>query len=44
MFYVPILPLTVPYRMLPWNGVEDSPRCSITREPNIEKKKDKKFF
>ena len=39
---LPIVPLTVPKRMQPWNGVEASPGCSMTRDPKkqeIEKMK-----
>lgn len=37
---LPIVPLTVPNRMQPWNGVDASPGCSITREPGIGFKTD----
>lgn len=41
---LPIVPLTVPKRMQPWNGVEASPGCSMTRDPKKEEFEEMKEF
>ena len=37
---LPIVPLTVPNKTQPWNGVDASPGCSMTREPTKRNKKE----